>query len=49
MFYFCVLVAQQSPISASFQSMIGGIGHDVQKIKVRLEELQRDVSHLQSH
>ena len=23
--------------------MIGGIGHDVQKIKVRLEELQRDV------
>jgi hypothetical protein len=28
--------------------MIGGIGHDVQKIKVRLEELQRDVSLLQS-
>lgn len=24
--------------------MIGGIGHDVQKIRVRLEELQRDVS-----
>ena len=28
----------------NFKSMIGGIGHDVQKIKVRLEELQRDVS-----
>ena len=28
--------------------MIGGIGHDVQKIKIRLEELQRDVSLLRS-
>jgi hypothetical protein len=28
--------------------MIGGIGHDVQKIKIRLEELQRDVSHFRS-
>ena len=37
-------VADRLPISASIQSMIGGIGHDVQKIKVRLEELHRDVS-----
>jgi len=28
--------------SKTVVSMIGGIGHDVQKIKVRLEELQRD-------
>lgn len=28
--------------SKTVVSMIGGIGHDVQKIKIRLEELQRD-------
>ncbi|KAF9650486.1 hypothetical protein BDM02DRAFT_3092899 [Thelephora ganbajun] len=35
--------------SKTVVSMIGGIGHDVQKIKVRLEELQRDVSRSKSH
>jgi len=28
--------------------MIGGIGRDVQKVKIKLEELRRDVSHFQS-
>ena len=39
---------QGSDIGFALQSMIGGIGHDVQKIKIRLEELQRDVSHFRS-
>ncbi|KAF9785512.1 hypothetical protein BJ322DRAFT_1063544 [Thelephora terrestris] len=32
--------------SKTVVSMIGGIGHDVQKIKIRLEELQRDNGNL---